>query len=95
VAAALDLPDSVSRFGALCLGESTHLVDVVRRWDPHRDPNQGEALLPSEAGSLSLPVWVDHVGSAGTSWQRYDLSSVNQLPAGLGEWTTIAPPSRN
>src|SRR5947209_11350518 len=33
VRAALGQPESVSRFGGLSLGESTHLVDEVAEWD--------------------------------------------------------------
>jgi CRISPR-associated protein Cas5t len=62
---ALDVPASVDRFGGLCLGESTHLVDRVDPFVP--DPTRlGFAFLQADRGSLTLPVWVDHVGSAGT-----------------------------
>lgn len=69
---AITQPQSVSRFGGLSLGESTHLVDELRlaRED---DVSAGRALLNDEAGELSLPVWPDHVGSRKTSWRQFSL----------------------
>lgn len=68
---ALADPASVTRYGGLCLGESTHLVDEVRRFPlPGRRPLDeercGRAFVIADDGRLALPVWVDHVGSAGT-----------------------------
>ena len=68
---ALANPASVTRYGGLCLGESTHLVDEVRRFPmPGRQPldegRRGRAFVVEPGGRLALPVWVDHVGSAGT-----------------------------
>ncbi len=70
---ALEHPDSIERFGGLCLGESTHLVDEVSLWDRVKDrfeyrSRTGKAFLLTECGRLNLPVWVDHVGSAGTRY---------------------------
>lgn len=64
---ALGNPTTVERFGGLALGESTHLVDEVR---PLRetDGDEGRFLVPSTQGTLTLPLWPDHVGSAGTAW---------------------------
>jgi CRISPR-associated protein Cas5t len=78
VRAALTTPGSVSRFGGLSLGESTHLVDEVSLWDrvKGRFPGRtGRAFLTreDEKGRLTLPVWVDHVGSAGTRYATGDL----------------------
>ena len=69
---ALDAPAKVNRYGGLCLGESTHLVDEVRRWRPH-DPAWGYLLAPQPDGDLSLPLWPDHVGSRGTRWGQFRL----------------------
>jgi CRISPR-associated protein Cas5t len=72
VAEALEHPERVRRFGALALGESTHLVDEVRRLRPG-DSGVARTYLLSDRGRLSLPVWVDHVGTGGTRWVNGDL----------------------
>jgi CRISPR-associated protein Cas5t len=64
-ALALDFPDRIDRSGGLSLGESTHLVDEVGRLSPD-EPGPAQVYLLHDRGRLSLPVWVDHVGSAGT-----------------------------
>jgi len=67
-----------ARFGGLCLGESTHLVDEVCPVETVRDrlPKLGRIFLEREdkKGRLTLPVWVDHVGSAGTRYSTGDLN---------------------
>ena len=58
----------IKRFGGLSLGESTHMVDEVLPIE--RAPNlSGESVrlfVIDKSGNFTLPVWVDHVGSAGT-----------------------------
>jgi CRISPR-associated protein Cas5t len=81
VAAALAKPSSVSRFGGLSLGESTHLVDEVaplEKVSSRLAPRIGCVFLIAERGRLTLPVWVDHVGSAGT---RYATGNLVDCPA--------------
>ncbi|MDW8266019.1 MAG: type I-MYXAN CRISPR-associated protein Cas5/Cmx5/DevS [Gemmataceae bacterium] len=79
---ALSHPTEISRFGGLSLGESTHLVDEVKLWQPgqqrpgHRN---GRAFLLHDQGRLTLPVWVDHVGSTGTRYANGRLEEVNLL----------------
>jgi CRISPR-associated protein Cas5t len=89
---AIQKPDKIDRYGLLCLGLSDDAVNDVSlrrtvdgRW--HR-------LLPSSTGSIELPVWVDHVGSAKTRWNRYQLElEAGTLNAGPGNddwgWTEI------
>jgi CRISPR-associated protein Cas5t len=73
VRCALDSPARIDRFGGLSLGESTHLVDRVDTFLP--DPNRvGQAFLKADRGRMTLPVWVDHVGSAGTRYVTGDLT---------------------
>lgn len=77
---ALANPASVSRFGGLSLGESTHMVDEVSLWDRVKDRHsmrKARAFLVSPKGRLTLPVWVDHVGSAGT---RYATGNLEEFP---------------
>jgi CRISPR-associated protein Cas5t len=63
---------TISRFGGLSLGESTHMVDsVCHLTDARRRSLEGRRLRVFEVhakGSLTLPVWVDHVGSRGTRY---------------------------
>jgi CRISPR-associated protein Cas5t len=79
VRGALAAPAGVSRFGGLSLGESTHMVDEVCLFDrvSARLPNEGRAFLTATKGRMTLPVWVDHVGSAGT---RYATGNFEKLP---------------
>jgi CRISPR-associated protein Cas5t len=91
VSAALADPALIERFGGLSLGESTHLVNDVSLWERVRGrmrDEAGRAYLLAERGRLTLPVWVDHVGSAGTRystgdlvpWSLADTPQVAQLP---------------
>jgi CRISPR-associated protein Cas5t len=66
----------IERFGGLALGESTHLVDEVLDVESYsaREPKQSVTLFVlRNRGRMSLPVWVDHVGSAGTRYATGDL----------------------
>ncbi len=79
VRTALTSPASITRFGGLSLGESTHMIDEVCLLDRVRDrlAKSGRAFLVAPKGRLTLPVWVDHVGSAGT---RYATGNLEELP---------------
>lgn len=84
-------PKSVVRYGGLSLGESTHLVDEVRRWQ-EKDPKLGRVLLYDEQGDLSLPVWPDHIGSVGTRWGQFRLQEVTITTDPPDQsWVTINP----
>jgi len=95
IVTAIQKPDKIDRYGLLCLGLSDDAVNDVSlrrtvdgRW--HR-------LLLSSAGSIELPVWVDHVGSAKTRWNRYQLEleagNLNAVPGDDGwAWTEIVGP---
>lgn len=90
----IDNPASVDRFGALCCGESTHLVDGV--WPlakrPIQQDEQIEHLVPSSLGWITLPVWPNHVQSKGSKWASFDLEQVNKdwIPSEK-DWTIISP----
>lgn len=95
VAAALANPAGVTRFGGLSLGESTHLVDEVSLWERAKDRHtgkRGRAYLLAPKGRLTLPVWVDHVGSKGTRHRTGDLvmRPLSQEPA-AAELPDISP----
>jgi len=81
VTSAINDPSSVTRFGGLSLGESTHLVDEVSLLDQMESrlgSRSGRHFLLADRGSMTLPVWVDHVGSAGT---RYATGNLVVRPA--------------
>lgn len=84
-------PSSISRFGGLSLGESTHLVNDISLLKSQLQ--RVRLLIATEEGDMSLPIWPDHVGS-NTRWGQYQLVSqeeVNDLPETA--WTTISPPA--
>jgi len=90
VAEAMDEPGAVSRHGALSLGESTHMVNDVVPW-PDDEEVTGRLLLRAAEGPLCLPVWVDHVGSAGTRFQNYRLEQMAlRQPLPEEAWTRIS-----
>ena len=81
VTSALNDPSSVTRFGGLSLGESTHLVDEVSlldRMESRLGTRSARHFLLADRGSMTLPVWVDHVGSAKT---RYATGNLVVRPA--------------
>jgi CRISPR-associated protein Cas5t len=83
-------PASIDRFGGLCLGESRDLVNSVTLLPKNHDIKSGQWLVRDEDGLLTLPYWVDHVGSKGTRWQRYlvlESSQVSNPPESA--WTII------
>jgi CRISPR-associated protein Cas5t len=92
---ALSKPSTVSRYGGLSLGESTHMVDEVCLFDRVRDrlPAKGRFFLQRDdkKGRLTLPVWVDHVGSAGTRYATGDLDESPLVPPLTTRMPVISP----
>lgn len=86
VRAALADPGSVTRYGGLSLGESSHLINDLSLWRTPSLPDDARTFVTDPRGHLSLPVWVDHVGSAGTRHvtgtllQRAEAPNVDELP---------------
>ena len=78
VRTALTRPESVRRFGGLSLGESTHLVDEVNLFSGSQE--SGSIFVLSDHGRLTLPVWVDHVGSRSTRYVTGDLQTTRLTP---------------
>jgi CRISPR-associated protein Cas5t len=84
-------PESIDRFGGLCLGESRDLVNSVSLLSNISTTNSLRWLIQDEDGLLTLPHWVDHVGSQGTCWRRYSLQ-LTESPATVppeSAWTAI------
>jgi CRISPR-associated protein Cas5t len=88
--AAFANPKTVSRFGGLSLGESTHFVNEIRFWRQD-DLKNGRLLLTDEKGDLSLPIWPDHVGSKGTVWGQFSLREaiLSEIEPPESAWITI------
>lgn len=83
---AFEYPERIDRSGGLSLGESRDLVNAITR--VNTIPQSGQWLVQDEDGLLTLPYWVDHVGSRGTCWLRYSLQKNDGiLPESA--WTTI------
>jgi CRISPR-associated protein Cas5t len=84
---ALTKPGNVNRRGVLCLGLSDDAVNSVSLSDQF--DGDWHRLLPSDNGSMELPVWVDHVGAAHTRWRRFEFEqtagAINESP-GTAEW---------
>jgi CRISPR-associated protein Cas5t len=92
---ALTNPVGVKRFGGLSLGESTHLVDEVNLFEgrvaERLSQRTGQAFLLAERGRYTLPVWVDHVGSAGTRFVTGNLEPGPLSPPSVERLSRIAP----
>lgn len=73
---ALREPGSVSRFGGWSLGESTHLINDAWVLEDGTPPAQCDAFVLDSEGDLTLPVWVDHVGTIAT---RYAVGRLKQV----------------
>jgi CRISPR-associated protein Cas5t len=86
---ALEHPETINRFGGLCLGESRDLVNAVTLISDKNKQQILSWLIQDEDGLLTLPYWVDHVGSQGTRWRRYrqEMSQNWQIPESA--WTVI------
>jgi CRISPR-associated protein Cas5t len=80
VRGALKDPATVDRFGGWSLGESTHLINDVWVRDDARPPSECRAFQVDPDGDMTLPVWVDHVGSAGTRYAVGRLVSLTEAP---------------
>jgi CRISPR-associated protein Cas5t len=80
-----DQRSQIERVGGLSLGESTHLEDEVLQveWHAARASEQSVQLFVLKGrGRMTLPVLVDHVGSAGIRYATgdMDLRRMNQAP---------------
>ncbi|MBW4693440.1 MAG: type I-MYXAN CRISPR-associated protein Cas5/Cmx5/DevS [Lyngbya sp. HA4199-MV5] len=81
-------PASVRRFGGLSLGESRDLINAVSLFRGFRRETV-RWLVQDENGLLTLPYWVDHIGSKGTCWLRYELQQYDLQEPPDRAWTEI------
>lgn len=80
VRTALREPAGVERFGGWSLGESTHLINDLWPRDDGAPPRRCHVFLEDGTGDLTLPVWIDHVGSAGTRYAVGRLVPTTEAP---------------
>ena len=86
---AMTAPSSVIRFGNICLGESRDLVNSIDIITNDRQQESLKWLTQDDYGELTLPYWVDRLGSERTQWLRYTLiKSQDWEPPALA-WTQI------
>lgn len=79
----------IVRHGALCLGESSHMVNEVKKDCPR---GRGRFVAPCEKGFLSMPVWSDHNTDRPTV-RNFEIREPEDLSNDPPEacWITIAP----
>lgn len=82
-------PSSVRRFGCLYLGESSDLVNSVKLASEEHITDCKWWLVQDSEGKMTLPYWVDHVGSKGTRWLRYSLKKLSEDVPSDSSWTVI------
>lgn len=86
---------NVIRHGALCLGESSHMVNEIKLavGDTAPTANEGRFLVRDRTGFLTMPVWTDHRNDV-PRVETFTLVEPAPLPACPLEeekWITIAP----
>ncbi|MBU7583861.1 MAG: type I-MYXAN CRISPR-associated protein Cas5/Cmx5/DevS [Nostoc sp. TH1S01] len=78
----LQFPERVTRTGILSLGLSDDAVNDVSLISESQE--KWHWLTPANNGEIELPIWVDHIGSINTRWQRYSFdvnpSIINHQP---------------
>ncbi len=67
---AIQMPENITRTGLVCLGLSDDAVNDVSLLNSIE--GKWHWLNPCNNGQMELPIWVDHIGSYHTRWQRYD-----------------------
>lgn len=83
-------PESIDRFGGVCLGESRDLVNAITLLPKDCQNKPLHWLIQDEDGLLTLPYWVDHVGSRNTRWSRYVIQKMpDQWHPPDSAWTEI------
>lgn len=71
---AIERPEKVERTGIVYLGLSDDAVNEISLLSAV--PGKWHWLTPNADGGIELPVWVDHVGSIHTRWQRYNFEKI-------------------
>ena len=83
--------NEIVRHGALCLGESSHLINDIHQAVPD---GEGRFLVCNKKGFLTMPVWVDHRQDK-SRLETFSLCPPQQLSSEPPEnehcWITISP----
>lgn len=82
VRSAFSSPEAIQRFGGWCLGESTHLINDAWLLDALTLPSVCQVFVCDDQGDVTLPVWVDHVGTRGTRYVVGSLVAMESMPEG-------------
>ena len=77
---AFESPSEIDRFGGWSLGESTHLINEAHLLPEAIAPAGTRAFLLDDQGHSTLPIWVDHVGMAGTRYAVGNVEPINGAP---------------
>ena len=79
----------IVRHGALCLGESSHMVNQILIGPPH---GKGRFVALCEKGFLSMPVWSDHNTDRPTvrNFEIREPEELSNTPP-QDAWITISP----
>ena len=88
---------NIIRHGALCLGESSHVVNEIKLavGDARPTEKEGRFLVRDKTGFLTMPVWTDHKNDI-PHVETFTLLAPAPLPACPLEddkWITVAPPA--
>lgn len=88
---------SITRHGALCLGESTHMLNEIKLaiGDANPTGREGRFLVRDKTGFLTMPIWTDHKDDL-PHVETFTLQEPESLPASPLEdnkWILIAPPA--
>lgn len=89
---AFDHPELVRRCGCLFLGESDQLIKTIKLVSADYLEGMRRWVIRDNQGTLTLPYWVDHVGSRNTQFLRYRIEEMSKLPPPDLAWTMIQSP---
>ena len=89
---AFDYPELVRRFGCLFLGESDQLIKTIKLAREDYLEGARQWVIRDNRGRLTLPYWVDHVGSRNTRFLRYEIEERSSLSPPEKAWTMIQSP---
>lgn len=90
-----DRRKAITRHGALCLGESSHMVNEIKLAVGNVAPtaNEGRFLARDKTGFLTMPVWTDYRDDI-SHVETFTLLEPEPLPVHPLEeekWVTVAP----